>query len=134
MNTLIWQSDNMEPSIGFGDKIAVIATGGRIKVDGMYLLEIDRRDIEPTAMRKLCAPVVRVIWRVERLEDGRLALTCDNHGYSAMNDVVEEVELLSRWKVAGRVIVVKRNGRDFGLAETTGIPVVSVDHSAEVRV
>jgi len=113
-DTMAWNSDNMEPAIEFGDEIRVIPTGGRIKADGMYLLEIDRSKIEPAAMRKLCAPVVRVVWRAERLEDGRIALTCDNPGYHAMNDVVEEAELLMRWRVAGRVVVTERNGRGFG--------------------
>lgn len=113
-DAMAWKSDSMEPAIEFGDEIRVIPTGGRIRADGMYLLEIARSKIEPATMRKLCAPVVRVIWRVTRLEDGRIALTCDNPGYHAMNDVVEEAELLMRWRVAGRVVVTERNGRGFG--------------------
>jgi phage repressor protein C with HTH and peptisase S24 domain len=110
-STFTWQSDSMEPTIDFGDDITVTPTGGVILGDGMYLLTIDRDNIQPPGARALCAPVLRVIWRVTRQPDGRFGLTHDSPDYSEADSVVSQAELLRIWSVAGRVAVAKRNGR-----------------------
>lgn len=119
MDKQIWHSDSMEPAIEFGDEIQVFSAGGRIQSDGVYLFLLEREKIQPHVYQKLCAPVVQVIWRVARLDDGRIALTCDNPGYHAMNAVVSEAELLSRWGVAGRVSVVQRHRRGFRVVQSS---------------
>ena len=113
MKKHICRSDSMEPAIDFGDTILILPTGGAINADGMYLFLLDREHIRPKSAQRLCAPVLKVIWRVARLGDGRLALTHDNPGYSDANSIEVEAEFLSRWRVAGRVVVRKRNGRGF---------------------
>lgn len=102
-----WHSTNMEPTIPFGAEVCVTPTKGLIESDGLYLLETDRSNIQPRSLRVLCAPVLRVIWRIERVGEGQFALTCDDPGHVEMNSTIYEASLLSMWRVVGKVAVVQ---------------------------
>lgn len=106
----LWLSDSMEPTIEFGDAIAVTPTAG-IEADGLYMLHYRSGSIKGP-VRHLAADVVRVIRRVRRLDDGRLHLSYDGVGYQC-DEVVTDADL-ARWcTIAGKVNVARRNGRAF---------------------
>ena len=111
-----WESDSMEPAISFGDLIRVTPTQG-IESDGMYMLHYQRGQIQPPAAQHLVAPLVKVIRRVRRLEDGRLHLSYDGAGYQC-DEVVQEASLLRWCTVAGQVSVAQHNGRGFGQTDS----------------
>lgn len=112
-HTEIWQSDSMEPVIDFGDDIRIVPTGGRIRRNGIYMFHLPNHHVQPAAARRLCAPVVKAIWYVSRLSNGFVSLRCANPAYREMNSDMLESELLSRWIVAGRVLMENRLGRGF---------------------
>ena len=111
-----WLSDSMEPAIDFGDEIHVTPTCERINQDGMYMFHLVNANIQPISARKICSPVVKVIWHVSRLADGMLALQCANPSYRDMNAMVRDCDLMRLWRIAGRVHVVRRLGRGFRIA------------------
>ncbi len=111
-----WPSDSMEPAISFGDLIRVTPTRG-IESDGMYMLHYQRGQIQPPAAQQLVAPLVKVIRRVRRLEDGRLHLSYDGAGYQC-DEVVQEADLMRWCTVVGQVSVAQHNGRGFGQTDS----------------
>lgn len=82
-----------------------------IEGNGVYLMELERKHIQPPEARRLCAEVVQVIRRVIRTDDGRLMLTSDNSTYGP-DELVDEASL-KNWHIAGTVSVVTRNGLGF---------------------
>lgn len=93
--TMKWHSANMEPTIPFGAEVHVTPTNGLIESDGIYLLETDRSNIQPRSLRVLCAPALRMIWRIKRVGDSQFALTCDDPGHAEMNSTIYAASLLS---------------------------------------
>ncbi len=127
---MIWQSDAMEPVIDFGDEIRITPTDG-IPEDGLYMVLLDNRNVQPPQARRMCASVYRDIRRITRHPTGRLALSVANPGYPELNEEVDEAQFLSLWRVAGHVSVVKRNGRGFR-SMGGGCPLSSVVSSLDV--
>ncbi len=108
---MIFPSDSMEPAIDFGDEIEITPTGG-IQGDGLYMLHYAQAGMKPGALRHLCADVVKVVRRIERLDDGALHLSYDGPGYQC-NEVVSEAALSGWCSIVGTVKVTQRNGRGF---------------------
>lgn len=109
--TMIFQSDSMEPAIDFGDEIEITPTDG-IQGDGIYMLHYAKASMKPSALRHLCADVVKIIRRVKRLDDGALLLSSDGFGYGC-DEIVSETALAGWCRIVGTVEVVQRNGLGF---------------------
>lgn len=117
---MIFPSDSMEPAIDFGDEIEITRTDG-IQGDGMYMLHYAQADMKPSALRHLCADVVKVVRRVKHLDDGLLHLSYDGPGYQC-DEVVTESALASWCRIVGTVKVTQRNGRGFRTMGAGGTP------------